>query len=81
MIERIYFQREDGRECDILDALNVAGNCSKLEMSALSSEAKFGAKVEEGMVCLEYYPEFFSVKKKDFLGDIVAAGYKETKPD
>lgn len=44
-IENIYFKRTDGKTCDIIDALTVLSNCSQLEMSALSPEAKFGAKV------------------------------------
>lgn len=62
-MEKIYFQRTDGKPCDIFDVMNILGNCSKLEESALSSEAKFNAKVENGLALLSYYLNFLGLKK------------------
>ena len=50
---------------------------SKLEKSALSSEASLKTDVEGELICLSYNPEFFSVSKKDFITNILSAGYQE----
>ena len=74
-----YFQRNDNNPCNILDVINVLGNCSRLEALALSSEADFRVDIDDGLVCLFHYPEFFGIGKDDFISDILFAGYNETK--
>jgi len=78
-IERIYFKKDDGTPCDFFDVFSFLGNCSRLEDSALSSDAQFGAEVDEGLICLTYYPEFFGVRKEALLRDIVSAGYQQVE--
>lgn len=75
-LDNIYFKRNDNKKCSIWDVLTVLGNCSKLEISALSNEAKFEGQIKEGLVELSYYPEFFGISKEEFLEDILSAGYK-----
>ena len=76
VIEKIYFKRNDNQPCDILDVMNILSNCSKLEKSAISSKAEFGGEIENGLALLSYDPNFFVIKKDNFLPDILSAGYQ-----
>lgn len=78
-INNIYFQRVDNKQCNILDVMMVLSNCSKLEKSALSPQARFEGDIHHGLVHLSYYPEFFGIREEDFIGDISSAGYKKVK--
>ena len=78
-LNKIYFKRSDSKQSDIINAMNVLWNCSRLEASALSSEADFLTYIDDGLVCLSYYPEFFRIGKEDFISDILFAGYNKTK--